>query len=97
MSTLSQDPQFSSVHLDDTRKRLRFRAWHRGTREMDLILGRFADAHLASWGDADCAEFGRLLENNDPDIYNWITGRENPPEDEKSSVLSLLLQFQFAT
>jgi antitoxin CptB len=62
------------------RKRLRFRSWHRGTREMDLILGRFADAHLAAMDRGQLDRYGRLLENSDPDIYNWLVGRGAPPD-----------------
>jgi len=68
--------------MDDQtlRKRLRFRSWHRGTREMDLILGRFADRYLADMDRGQLERYGWLLENSDPDIYEWLTGREPPPE-----------------
>jgi antitoxin CptB len=67
--------------IDDQilRKRLRFRSWHRGTREMDLILGRFADRHLAAMDRGQLDRYGGFLENSDPDIYNWLTRREAPP------------------
>ena len=61
------------------RKRLLFRSWHRGTREMDLILGRFADANLAAMDRGQLDRYGRLLENSDPDIYNWLVGQGAPP------------------
>jgi antitoxin CptB len=64
----------SSDGLDDRRKRLLFRCWHRGTREMDLILGRFADAEIAGLSDGDMAELERLLEVPDPDLYAALTG-----------------------
>jgi antitoxin CptB len=64
----------SSGGLDDRRKRLLFRCWHRGTREMDLILGRFADAEIAELSDEDLAHFERLLELPDPDLYAALTG-----------------------
>ena len=59
----------SSDGLDDRRKRLLFRCWHRGTREMDLILGRFCDAEIADLNDADMAELEHLIELPDPDLY----------------------------
>jgi antitoxin CptB len=59
----------SSSGLDDRRKRLLFRCWHRGTREMDLILGRFADAEIADLSDADLAQLEHLIELPDPDLY----------------------------
>ena len=59
----------SSDGLDDRRKRLLFRCWHRGTREMDLILGRFVDAEIASLKDDELAQLEHLIEVPDPDLY----------------------------
>lgn len=59
----------SSDGLDVRRKRLLFRCWHRGTREMDLILGRFADAEIESLSDSEMDELEHLLEVPDPDLY----------------------------
>ena len=64
----------SSSGLDDRRKRLLFRCWHRGTREMDLILGRFADAEIANLGDDDLGRLEHLIEVPDPDLYAAVTG-----------------------
>jgi antitoxin CptB len=64
----------SSSGLDDRRKRLLFRCWHRGTREMDLILGRFADAEIAGLGEAELAQLEQLIEVPDPDLYAALTG-----------------------
>jgi antitoxin CptB len=64
----------SSGGLDDRRKRLLFRCWHRGTREMDLILGRFADAEIASLAEDELAQLEHLIEVPDPDLYAAITG-----------------------
>jgi antitoxin CptB len=64
----------SSGGLDDRRKRLLFRCWHRGTREMDLILGRFADAEIAGLSDRELAELEGLIEVPDPDLYAALTG-----------------------
>ncbi len=64
----------SSGGLDDRRKRLLFRCWHRGTREMDLILGRFADAEIAGLRDDELAQLERLIELPDPDLYAALTG-----------------------
>jgi len=60
----------SSHGLDDRRKRLLFRCWHRGTKEMDFILGRFADAHIADLSEDEVADLERLIELADPDLYN---------------------------
>jgi antitoxin CptB len=64
----------SSGGLDDRRKRLLFRCWHRGTREMDLILGRFADAEIADLADDELGQFEHLIELPDPDLYAALTG-----------------------
>lgn len=71
----------SSVGLDDRRKRLLFRCWHRGTREMDLILGRFADAEIATLADGELVELERLMEVPDPDLYAALIGDTPPPRD----------------
>ncbi len=64
----------SSHGLDDRRKRLLFRCWHRGTRELDLILGRFADAEIANLSDDELGQLEQLLEVPDPDFYAAVTG-----------------------
>ena len=71
----------SSDGLDIRRKRLLFRCWHRGTREMDLILGRFADAELAGLTDAELDELERLIELPDPDLYAALTGDRPLPAE----------------
>lgn len=75
------------------RKQLGFRSWHRGTREVDLLLGRFADAHLGGFSGDQLAAYDRFLNNSDPDIYNWITGAEPLPPAEDNAVVRLLLAF----
>jgi len=64
----------SSGGLDDRRKRLLFRCWHRGTREMDLLLGRFADAEITGLTDGELAELEQLIEVPDPDLYAALIG-----------------------
>ena len=71
----------SSGGLDDRRKRLLFRCWHRGTREMDLILGRFADAEIEDLSDGELAELERLIEAPDPDLYVALTGDRPLPAE----------------
>jgi len=65
----------SSGGLDERRKRLLFRCWHRGTREMDLILGRFADAEIADLTDDELDQFEHLIEVPDPDLYAALTAK----------------------
>jgi len=71
----------SSEGLDLRRRRLLFRTWHRGMREMDLIMGGFADARIALMSEHELAELERLIEVPDRDLLAWITGEEAvPPE-----------------
>lgn len=60
-------------------KRLRIRCWRRGTREMDLILGRYADARLASMSDAELDAFEALIREDDATLYKWMSGGETAP------------------
>jgi antitoxin CptB len=72
----------SSGGLDDRRKRLLFRCWHRGTREMDLLLGRFADAEISGLTDEELTQFERLIEVPEPDLYAALAaGAPLPPHD----------------
>lgn len=64
----------------DRLKRMRIRSWRRGTREMDLILGGWADRRLAGLDAAGLALYDALLEENDHDLYQWVTGAAEAPE-----------------
>jgi antitoxin CptB len=80
--------------IEVQRRRLRFRSWHRGTREADLVLGPFAEAHLAYFTADQLDLYAALLEKSDPDIYDWLTGRLPIPQDIDSDVFRLLKQFR---
>jgi antitoxin CptB len=71
----------TSSALDERRRRILFRAWRRGLREMDLIMGRFADAHLPTMSQEELAEFERLLDVPDTQALAWIVGGEQPPRE----------------
>ena len=71
----------SSEGLDARRRRLLFRSWHRGMREMDLVLGRFADAQIATLSDAELDEYERLLEVPDQQMFAWVTGAQAAPAE----------------
>ena len=81
--------------LDVTRKKLRFRAWHRGTKEADLMMGRFADVHLRHFGAEELDQFSALLEEQDLDVYGWVIGRDPVPEEHRTRVMDLLQAFDF--
>jgi antitoxin CptB len=61
-------------------KRLGFRAWHRGTREADYLIGGFFDRHSPDWGEAELAWFERLLVEDDVDVMAWAMGTRPVPE-----------------
>lgn len=61
-------------------KRMRMRSWRRGTKEMDIILGSYADAHLVGMTPAELQLYDRLLTENDQDLYQWVTSQSSPPE-----------------
>jgi antitoxin CptB len=68
--------------MDDARfKRIRFRAWHRGTREADYMIGCFFDRYGRDWGEAELAWFEELLEEQDVDIMAWALGTVAVPEN----------------
>jgi antitoxin CptB len=75
------------------RKRLRFRAWHRGTKEMDLLMGPFADDRIERLDAAALAEFEALLSEPEPDVYGWIVGTIVPPPRLKGTVLDQIIDF----
>jgi antitoxin CptB len=82
------------TEIEKTRKRLHFRAWHRGTKESDLLLGRFADAHLATMSVDDLADFEQVLDCIDPELLDWYTGRAPVPANLRTPVLDRLLAFK---
>ena len=63
-----------SAGLDVRRRRILFRAWHRGTRELDIMMGQFADAKLRDLSDEDLTDFEALLDLPDRDVYSWLSG-----------------------
>jgi antitoxin CptB len=86
----------SSEGLDVRRRRLLFRAWRRGVREMDLIVGRFADAHIGSLDEPGLDDFERLIEVPNNSLYAWVVGSEDIPKDYDTAVLRRLITFHNA-
>ncbi len=78
------------------RKKLAFRSWHRGTREMDLLVGGFADAHLGGFDSVQLDQFELLLRQNDLDLYAWVARRAQPPEELANPVTDLFLNFKYS-
>lgn len=74
------------------RKRMAMRSWRRGTKEMDLVLGPFADAHLATLTADDLQSYDALLGENDQDLMAWILGQASPPP-EFAALLERITRF----
>ncbi len=83
----------SSEGLDARRRRLLFRSWRRGMREMDLIMGPFADAQIAALTSAELTEYERLLDVPDTEFYAWIVGERPVPADFDTTLLRTLRAF----
>jgi len=82
--------RLSSAALDERRRRILFRAWRRGMREMDLVMGRFADAHLPTMSESELDAFEHLLDAPDPEALAWITGEEPTPAEFDTPLLARL-------
>jgi antitoxin CptB len=80
----------TSANLDARRRKILFRAWRRGLREMDLVMGQFADANLPAMSEAELDEFERLLDIPDPQILAWITGSEPIPPRHDTALFTRL-------
>jgi antitoxin CptB len=83
----------SSDGLDVRRRRLLFRAWHRGMREMDLIMGRFADTAIGDFTERELAEFEELIEQPDRELLAWITGEADVPAAHDTPLFRRLRDF----
>ncbi len=80
--------------LDVRRKRTLYRAQHRGMKEADIFIGRFAQEHLATMADDQLDRFEALLEEHDADIMDWIMGRQPTPEPYRTDVMEMLQAFK---
>jgi antitoxin CptB len=83
----------SSEGLDTRRRRLLFRAWRRGVRETDLIVGRFADAYIERFDESALDEFEALIEVPNAELYAWVVGSESVPANFDTAVLRDLIAF----
>lgn len=80
--------------MDDRLKKLRFRAWRRGFREIDLILGGFADVRLQDLDEGGLVDFERLLDAPDQYVYDWITEQAPAPPEFETPLLALIRAFR---
>lgn len=79
--------------LDARRRKILFHAWHRGMLEMDLIMGRFADAELAGLPEAELDDLEALLEAEDRDVLGWVTGEIETPAPFDTALLRKIRAF----
>ena len=86
----------TSEGLDARRRKLLFRAWRRGVRETDLLIGRFADAHIDTLDGAQLDDFEKLIEAPNADLYAWVVGAGDVPPGYDTPVLAKLRIFHNA-
>lgn len=85
------------LNLDKQRRRALFRAWHRGMRELDLILGEFAESEIATLSADELCQFESLMEAPDTDVLKWIVGQEPVPPRYDTAVFARILASRSAT
>jgi len=86
-----KDPDVTK--LNAARKRALYRAWHRGTKELDLILGGFCQAHINDFDDEELARFEKLMENEETDLQAWLMGQVEIPSNEQGAMLNRIRNF----
>ena len=82
---------------NDRLPRLKFRAWHRGTREADYVIGGFFDAYHGAWGEAEIDWFEALLERDDADVMSWAMGKEAPPPEHDGPLMEAMQRLDYVT
>ncbi len=75
-------------------KRLRYRSSYTGTKETDVLLGQFAARNLADLSPQLLDQYEALIENSDPDLFMWISGRKPVPVEWDTEIMSLLIDFR---
>lgn len=94
MTDLTYNPH-KEIDLENRRRRLLFRAWHRGIKELDLIFGNFIEANVKDFDAAECAWFESLFEENDHEILKWVTDGEGVPEKFEGQMMKRLQKLDF--
>lgn len=85
------------MSLDHILRRCRFRAWHRGTKEADLIIGGFFDRYSSKWSEAEALWFERFLDEDDVDIMAWGLGTLPVPKQWQGPLMDVFRQLDFVT
>jgi antitoxin CptB len=92
-SSSSVGQRLSSSELEEKRRRMLYHSKQRGWLELDLILGTFAECHLAKLAEKDVVDFEKILEEENPDLFKWLSGQSPVPSEFKEmDVLKLLMK-----
>ncbi len=86
----------SSADLDYRRRKVLYRSWHRGMREVDLILGSFADGEIAGLSEDELATYEAFMAEADGDILKWVTGEAAVPPHHDTPVFARILTYREA-
>jgi antitoxin CptB len=84
----------TSADLDPRRRKILFRAWHRGLREMDLVFGQFADNELADLADSDLDELEAIMSEEDNDLVKWILGERDVPTHFRTPLFARIAAYR---
>ncbi|MDB5649445.1 MAG: hypothetical protein JWL62_965 [Hyphomicrobiales bacterium] len=87
------ESSISSAGLDPRRRRVLFRSWHRGMREMDIIYGKFSDSEIAKLSDAELDDYELLMDLPDRDVLMFVTGEAETPESFNTPVFRRMKAF----
>ncbi len=90
-------PKDAGEDISMRRRRLRYRAWHRGTKEMDLVLGPYADVHVQALDEVELTRLETLMDAEDTDLLKWVMGQEAPPPGTDTELLDRIIAFRIAT
>lgn len=83
--------------IEIAQKRLRYRSWHRGTKELDFILGHYIDAHIAGFDMVQLARFEQLFSHEETDLQQWLMGQKPMPPSPEGELLAEIRRFHLKT
>lgn len=83
----------TSADLDPRRRRILYRCWHRGIREMDLVLGQFAEAEIADLSEAQLDALEVIMAEDDHDLLQWVTGAEATPDRHQTELFRRIASY----
>lgn len=94
MTDLTYNPH-KEIDLENRKRRLLFRAWHRGIKELDLIFGNFIEANVQTFSHDECSWFESLFEEQDHEILKWVTDDIDVPEKFQGEMMDRLQKLDF--